>query len=150
MNNYNKPFVSTPLTPDSELMPMNPVAMEPYMDSMMHTDMLENEYPEIYYEIYPLISEAAGKIVSSGYAPTNEMIGSMVDSIIKSSGMWYEDDDDDMEEAIPVQFGFGSSPYRRSRRRHHSRNTLRDIVRILLLRELFDRGHRQSYPELYY
>lgn len=142
-----KPFVSTSLPNETGLM-QNPAVVEVQtnMAPPMGT-MMENEYPEIYQEVYPLIADAVDRLTSAGYEPTPEMINSMVDAIIKNSGMWYEDDDDDpMTDAMPVQFGFGGTPYRRRRRRHHNRNSLRDIVRILLLRELFDRRGRHRYP----
>lgn len=140
----NKPFVSVPFSKETGLM-QNPAAgnvqttLAPAMD-----DRMANEYPEIYHEIYPMITDAVERLMAAGYEPTPEMINSMVDAIIKNSGMWYEDDDEEsMVEAIPVQFGSNRNPYRRRRRGHHNRNSLRDIVRILLLRELFDRrGHR--------
>lgn len=142
----NKPFVSVPLSKETGLM-QSPATVDvqatlaPTMDNRM-----ENEYPEIYHELYPMITDAVEKMMAAGYEPTSETINSMVDTIIKNSGMWYEDDDDDtMTEAIPVQVGFNNNPYRRRRRRHHNRGSLRDIVRILLLRELFDRRGRRPY-----
>ncbi len=145
-----KPFVSIPLSNETGLT-VQPVA--PVMQASLapSSESMENEYPEIYHEIYPMITDAVERLNASGYQPTPDIINSTVDAIIKNSGMWYEDDDNEtVAEAAPVQFGFGGNPYQRRRRRHHNRNSLRDIVRILLLRELFDkRGHR-PYPGYYY
>ena len=44
-----------------------------------------------------------------------------------------------------VQFGFGGMPFRRRRRGPHNRNTLRDIIRILLLRELAGRRRFRGF-----
>lgn len=146
MNNDSyKPFVSAPLSVETSLVPMSPQGMGQQM--MPPPESADSGYPEIYYEVYPLISEAVEKLIAAGYTPTPEMISSLVDAIIKNSGLWYEDDEEEMPEAVPAQlgFGFGSNPYRRRRRRHHNRNTLRDIVRILLLRELFDKGGHSGY-----
>lgn len=113
----------------------------------MASAQMDNMYPEIYQELYPMVAQAVDDMMRRGYTPTPDMIASIVDQIIKRSGMWDEDDDmDDSMEAIPAQLGFGGQSFRRGRgrRRHHNRNTLRDIVRILLLRELF--GRRGSFP----
>ena len=141
MNNDNMPFVSPPISCEPTMMAVDQVQYD------YQADMFENEYPEIYHDVYPLILEAANKLMAGGYTVTHDMIDSLVDTIIKNSGMWYEDDEDNsmMSDAIPVQLGFGRTPLQRHRRRHHNRNTLRDIVRILFLRELFDRKDRRFY-----
>lgn len=150
MDNHNTPFVSTPFSPELELMPVNSMPPNVQSGPMLSVDQMENEYPEIYFGIYPQITDTVDKLMASGYNPTSEMINSLVDAIIKNSGMWYEDDDNDnMPEAIPVQMGFGGNPFRR-RRKHHNRNTLRDITRILLLRELFDRKNHRPRPRMDY
>lgn len=124
------------LTPRQNQMPM------PYADVTWQDHEM---YPEIYHDVYPLIADAVNRLVAAGITPTPETISMVVDNIIRNSGMWYEDEDDDYMdqnlEAVPAQYGFGNSPYRRRRRRYHNRNTLRDIVRILLLNELGNRGH---------
>ena len=149
-NSNNTSFVSTTLSPESGLPQTNPMVLEIQADPAPAADPMDSEYPEIYYELYPLVVDAVDKLTAAGAAPSPDMIDSLVDAIIQNSGMWYEDDDDNnMIEAVPAQFSFGGSPYRRRRRRHHNRNTLRDIVRILLLRELFDKRGRRSYPGYY-
>ena len=106
------------------------------MQGNMTFGQLENMYPDIYKEIYPIVAQAVDEMIRRGFTPTPDIISSITDQIIKQSGMWDEDDDMDPNETVPVQFGFGRPPMRRGRRRHHNRNTLRDVVRILLLREL--------------
>jgi len=104
------------------------------------SDELESMYPEIYWDVYPLVAEVADKMIAANYKPNPNTMNMIVDNIIKNGGLWYEDDDEDQfGEAIPVQFGFGGLPFARRRRRYHNRNTLRDIIRILLLRELLGR-----------
>lgn len=131
-------FVSTPLSNDTYSTTTNTVKKtKPY--SMQPEEL----YPEIYYDIYPQIIDAVNKMEAAGQTPTPEMIGSLVDSIIKSSGMWFEDEDDVVYDVSTATFAaqprFGGNSYLRRNRRHHSRNSLRDIVRILLLREIFGR-----------
>lgn len=151
MNNMNAtPFVSTPLSPESESAQTMPALISPGAEMQptlfpAQMDNLDNLYPEIYREVYPLVADAVDKMIARGYNPTPDDISALVDNIIKNSGLWYEDEDSDRfdlnPEVVPVQFGFGRSPFRRRRRRHHNRDTLRDIIRILLLRELFGRQH---------
>lgn len=106
----------------------------------------ENMYPQIYHDVYPLVTDAVNRLMASGVMPTPEMINSIVDGIIRNSGMWYEDEDDSgdplgrYQEAVPAVV-FGRDPYYRRRRGHHNRNTLRDVIRILLLGDLFGRNH---------
>lgn len=156
MNNKSSaPFVSEPLSAEADSSqiiqaahvpsvanPMQPVPISAQVDEM------ESLYPEIYREVYPLVSDVADKMIAGGYNPTPDAISAIVDNIIKNSGLWYEDEDDErfgMEpEVVPVQFGFGRMPLRRRRRRHHNRDTLRDVIRILLLRELL--GRRNGFP----
>lgn len=152
-NTTSTSFVSTPLSPESESMQTMPAlippdpSMQPALSSAQ-MDELDNLYPEIYREVYPLVVDAVNKMIAGGYNPTPDDISAIVDNIIKNSGLWYEDEDTerfDMDaEVVPVQFGFGRMPFRRRRRRHHNRDTLRDIIRILLLRELF--GRRHGFP----
>ena len=107
---------------------------------------MENMYPEIYKHIYPIITATADDIRRNGHRITHEMLGNSVDHIIKLSGMWDEDgaiDEPLYDDALPVSGrGHGGRNFHRGvrvrgRRGPHNRNTLRDLVNILLLRELF-------------
>ena len=114
MNNYNNTYLN---------------------QSQMTNESLENMYPEIYRHIHPMLVKAADDIRQGGYPLSDTVINTSVDNVIKMSGLWHEDDDLDpgYDAAIPVSAGFGR---RRFRRGFHNRNTLRDLGRILLLREL--------------
>lgn len=154
MSNNANSFVSTQFHSDSENMQMMPLSATVEKSNMQkalapeQASELESMYPEIYWDVFPLIADVADKMVAGGYNPTPNAMNTIVDNIIKNGGLWYEDEDDDRfgmnSEAVPVQFGFGGMPFMRRRRRHHNRNSLRDIVRILLLRELF--GRRRGGP----
>ena len=157
----NIPFISTPFTQPNDNTPKMPqTPITPPQTQMQSPNLpttpsqmenMESLYPEIYQELYPAVLSAVNSLLQAGYTLTPELISSVVDNIIRNSGLWYEDEDNeysDMEsETIPTQVGFGRSPYRRNRRKHHNRNSLRDIIRILLLRELFSRGN--NYPYLW-
>lgn len=145
MNNQPiKPFAAAPTSPGMALQPGANVTPPTFHQSPMQPsqppmqDQMSNLYPEIFHDINPLVVQAADEMISSGITLTPELLDAVVDNIIKNSGMWFEDDEDDRGiEVVPVQFGFGRPPYRRRRRRYHNRNTLRDLVRILLLQQLF-------------
>lgn len=92
---------------------------------------LESMFPDVYKELYPFVLEAVNDLTRRDYSVTPEMITAMVDNIIKASGLWDEDSD-------PVQSA-NMPQFRRPRRRHHNRNSLRDVLRILLLRELIEK-----------
>jgi len=158
----------------------------------------ESFFPEIYKEIHPLAVEAAHEFVKKGLSLTAEVISTIVNNIIKKSGMWDEDGEVNASPvpspqgvasassynalgvssasspaplgvaAIPFPVNFdapasshnlsGITPaplsaplnvsplssgvaaesyyYPRRRHYHHSRNSLRDLARILFLREI--------------
>ena len=79
-----------------------------------------------------IVNRVADDIRRGGFIVTNDLLDSSVDNIIKMSGMW--DEDGDLDRMQTQQFG--RRPYRRGKRGFHNRNTLRDLTRILLIREL--------------
>lgn len=150
----SKPLISTSLSAESlSMLQQTPITpgnanQSPILPSEPQLEDMENLYPDIYKDLYPVVLAAVNSLIAAGYTITPDAIDDIVDNIIRNSGLWYEDEDDgeDMEpETMPVQLGFGRMPYRRRRRRYHNRGTLRDLVRILLLRELFTRGNNQPY-----
>ncbi len=120
----------------------------------MFLQSLEAMYPDIYYDVYPLVEDLVSEMMerSGGNAVvTDEILQGMIQNVLADSGM---DSTAAQEEAIPVQRGFGRGHYGH---RRYDRNSLQDIIRILLLRELFDKNcrgrncHRPygQYPYLY-
>ncbi len=126
----------------------------PAADTAVPNNEMIALYPEIYKEIYPLVAAIAQKMAEEGFMPTEENIGNIVDNIIKNSGLWFEDEDGAPEDiaVMPVQYSFGKRPYRRHRRGYHNRNTLRDIVKIILFNELINNrgGYHGGYQYPYY
>ena len=106
---------------------------------------LEAMYPEVFRQINPIAIRIAGDIRRSGNQLTEEMLDNYVDRAIQLSGMWDEDDgfdpiysDSTSDSSVrPVMARHMSQRRSRSRRGHHNRNTLRDVTRLLILRELF-------------
>jgi hypothetical protein len=91
-------------------------------------------YPEVYKELQPFVNRAANDFLRSGASLTPEMLNSITDNIIRTAGMWDEDDDSNSGGAVAVS----ARPYFGNRRRcpHHNRNSLRDVLRIMFLRDL--------------
>lgn len=96
--------------------------------------ILEDLFPEIYIMVYPHVREAVNEMTRRNLSPTPERINQVIDDIIRTCGMW---DEDDMPNLAAQQQPF--HPSNRNRRGHHNRNTLRDVIRIVLLRELLQR-----------
>ena len=96
-------------------------------------ETLADMFPEVYNRLHPLVASAADEMRRDRRPLTSNMLDDAVDDVVRRSGMW---DEDDPAEAYPVQAGFGRRPIGRIGRGHHNRNTLRDIARILFLREL--------------
>lgn len=120
---------------------------------------LEELYPEIYQELYPFIIDGINELRRRGEGITPESINRMVDDIIIRSGLWDEDEaalsnnfDDQFNEAEFVMARPGANrpnnrppnrpnnrPNHRPgcpRRGCHNRNSLRDLIKILTIREL--------------
>jgi hypothetical protein len=94
---------------------------------------IEAFYPEVYKELYPFVVQAVDEFMKSGSALTPETLNSIIDNIILNSGLWDEDAD---AEAGTLSRPMRPRPCNRCRRRHHNRNSLRDILRILFLRDI--------------
>lgn len=107
---------------------------------------LQEMFPDLYPQIKPHIDELARML--QGQEMNDSMIDSIVDDILSRtggySGYWPED----MEEAIPTQTNYRGNyrpypnPYYRRRRypMYYYDLSLRDLIRLLLLRQLG--GHR--------
>ena len=94
---------------------------------------LEDLYPEIYINLHPHVLESINEMRQKGWGPTRDRINFMVDDVVMRSGMWDEDEMDDPPLDPPHS---GHHSHRRRRRGYHNRNTLRDLSRILILKEL--------------
>lgn len=148
------------------------------MNSNFNIPDLENLYPEIYKELYPLVVSGVREMMRAGRI-TIESIERVTDDIIIKSGLWDEDGDNligfnpwlgNAETAVDNAEIFNDAefvmarpqpqrppqnrppqnrppqrpPQRPSRpgicvgRGCHNRNTLRDLLKILILREIID------------
>lgn len=111
------------------------------MNPNMFNDDLEHLYPEVYRVIYPMVRSSCDRIQIPGTNITDDMITRMTDDIydrVKADGrinveVTVEFRDNDTKEASSSE-----TRQRRPRNRY-----LRDLIRILLLRELF---RRRRFP----
>lgn len=106
-----------------------------YKNNVRQPFDVEPLFPEVYKELYPFVVDAANIFIRSGRTLTRETLKITVDEIIKQTGLW--DEDEDMGMDMDVNTSAVYTNQRRFMRRHHNRNTLRDVLEILLLREFF-------------
>jgi hypothetical protein len=136
--NFNQMQIP-PCMRNSEMMGMNPnmMGMNPNMmepEEEMPEYKLEMMYPKTYYIIYPEVVRHCD-IFDNGCCsmnlPTHEEIERMVDNITFKVEVEVEAAvKPEMREDEMRQLGFGG------------RGLLRDLARVLLLREFFQRRHR--------
>jgi len=101
---------------------------------MLTDEQLEMMYPEEYRSIYPHVMNMVSRTDPMGPV-TPEMIDDMTRRVLMSSGMTDED------EAMPVMARFGHVGPRR-------RFNNRDLVRLLILRELLDRRRKHRHRHM--
>lgn len=110
--------------------------MQPEADMMEY--QLEEMYPRTYDIIYPEVVHQCDMFDKDSLSmdiPTREDIGRMTDSIVNAIEPQVEAAlNSEMRGGEMRQLGFGG------------RGILRDLVGILLLRELFQRRHRPHRP----
>jgi hypothetical protein len=116
---------------------MNPTNVSP--ESMMPEYQLETMYPKIYYIIYPHVIYHCDlfdkNCCCNMMMPTSEDLRRMSEDISMRVESEVEDSiKQGMRESEERQLGF------------QGRGVLRDLVRILLLREFFQRRHRPHRP----
>lgn len=131
MRNSGMPGMSpAQMQPMQPMLPMQPVQLEEEMPEYQ----LEMMYPQSYYIIYPEVIRQSDTFDNSFGAmrmPTNEEIERMVDNITVKVEVEVEAAvKSGMREEETRLIGFGG------------RGLTRDLIRILLLREFFQRRHR--------
>ena len=108
----------------------------------MIEQQLENMYPKTYHIVYPRVRHHCDMLdmnYGCNYCPTKEQVDDMCDRICKEvekdvETSMKDDMKDDMEGKENRQLGFGS------------RRLLRDLVGILLIRELIRRRRGFGFP----
>ena len=114
-------------------------SMAPSMFPMeAYSDDLERMYPEVYRVVYPMVCFACDNIRTP---VTEEMLDMMTDDIydrVEADGRINVDISVEVRNNEEVQENRQRRPRRRNR-------FLRDLIRILLLRELLRRRHRRPF-----
>ena len=118
-----------------------PPSMFSYSNMETYSDDLERMYPEVYRVVYPMVCFACDNIRTP---VTEEMIDMMTDDIYDRVEADGRINIDISVEVRNDQANNGEMQESRQRRPRRRNRFLRDLIRILLLRELLRR--RQRFP----
>lgn len=113
-----------------------PSQMSPYSNMETSVDDLERMYPEVYRVVYPMVCFACDNV---RMPITEEMVDMMTDDIydrVEADGRI------NVEVSVEVRSNESNSEETRQRRPRRRNRFLRDLIRILLLRELIRRRPR--------
>lgn len=116
-------------------------SMCPYSNMETYSDDIERMYPEVYRVVYPMVCFACDNIRTP---VTEEMVDMMTDDIydrVEADGRINIDISVEVRNNPSNNEDVQENRQRRPRRRNRF---LRDLIRILLLRELLHR--RQRFP----
>ena len=110
--------------------------MSPYSNMGTSADDLERMYPEVYRVVYPMVCFACDNV---RMPVTEEMVDMMTDDIydrVEADGRI------NIDISVEVRNDESDSEETRQRRPRRRNRFLRDLIRILLLRELIRRRPR--------
>lgn len=145
-NEYMRGFMGYPNMRTSMNQPMNTgmnmnmgmnTGMSPFMNMDTNLDDLERMYPETYRVVYPMICSACDNVRTP---VTEEMVDMMTDDIYDRAEA---DGRINIELTVEVRNDEDSQENRQRIPRRRNR-FFRDLIRILLLRELL--GRRGRFP----
>jgi len=131
MQNQGTPFMYPAGTmPNMQMMPQN---------QEMNPEMMEKMYPDIYKMIYPMVRKEIGM---NGNMPiTEEMIDRMTNSIYMSM-----EADDKIGGETEARTSGTKTEVAETRQRRPNNFILKDLIRILLLREVLGNNMRPPRP----
>lgn len=115
--------------------------------TQMATDIPEEReewYPEIYRIVYPMVRKTCDDNINAQV--TEELVEEMTNRIYMSIEVEEKEDMEPRQEELrngDVRNPRAKEPERETRQRRPNNPILRDLIRILLLRELFDRRRRR-------
>lgn len=118
-------------------------SISPYSNMDACPEDLERMYPEVYRVVYPMVCFACDNMRTP---VTEEMVDMMTDDIydrVEADGRI------NVEVSVEVrnsQSSSESTSETRQRRPRRRNRFLRDLIRILLLRELLGRRRRPGFP----
>lgn len=103
--------------------------MQTNTSPIMQENQCDEMYPEIYHKIYPLICKECRNVNTQ---PTNELLEKMTENVYQS---------------IEIDLKIETKNVRQEDRQQGGRNNfLRDLIRILILRELLGGGNNPRPP----
>ena len=124
-------------------MPMNPMMQNNHMNTMpMNNNGIESMYPEIYKLVFPMVVKTCDSIRYMNMGNVfinNNMIEEMTENIYMSINA----------DELNIENTRDKEESKDETRRPPRNNTLRDLIRILLIRELLRRGYN-TYPNYGY
>lgn len=104
----------------------------------MNDSDLEDLYPDVYKRINPLVCKQCN---TNTMPITQEILEQMVDNVYNSIEV-----DLKIETNTKLQVNASSGVRQQENRTRQSNNTLRDLIKILILKELIDRGRFPGRP----
>lgn len=104
----------------------------------MNDSNLEELYPDIYKKINPLVCKQCN---TNTMPITQEILEQMVDNVYNSIEV-----DLKIETNTKLQVNVSNGVRQQENRTRQSNNTLRDLIKILILKELIDRGRFPNRP----
>jgi len=142
-NLYNMNAMNNMSTMGMNTMNMNNMGNMNNMSMNTQDEDIERLYPEVYRVVYPMVCSSCDRIQFPGTTITDEMVTKMTDDIydrVESDGR--------INIEVNVTTEVRESDNNRqtsseSRQRRPRNRFLRDLIRILLLRELF---RRRRFP----
>ena len=120
--------------------PMNNMSMNTMNTQDMSCEDIEQLYPEVYRVVYPMVCSSCDRIQFHNSPVTDEMVTRMTDDIydrVEADGRI------NVEVTVEVRDSDNSKSSSETRQRRPRNRFLNDLIRILLLRELF---RRRRFP----
>ncbi len=109
-----------------------------YYDPNMLANVLNNMYPEIYHRLLPMVKEKCTKLYNPynymiNQLPNQEQINKMVEDIYK------EYKQEKLQEGVKAENSDDLM-------RHHHRDPFKDLIKILIIKELVDNCCHPHHP----
>ncbi len=104
--------------------------------NQMNDNALEELYPDVYKKIYPLVCKQCN---TNTMPITQEILEQIVDNVYNSIEI-------DLKIETNTKVQVNTNIRQQENRTRQSNNTLRDLIKILILKELIDRGRFPGRP----
>ena len=132
--------------PNPMEMPTYMLQDEYYQEGINDVSDIENMYPDIYRKVYPMVCRACD---TNTRPITDDTIEDMINSIVLN----IDGNNEQVNAKMELKNGDVRNPNAKQETRQQGNSFLRDLVRILLIRELIRRrpnrpgmGPRPPYP----